>query len=66
MALTGDYTQNPCKGVVPDKVGGLEYTAIEQNPDKPSRWSQLARSGHEVVQFKDVQDEPVRGGRSGL
>ena len=36
-------------------AGGREYTAIEQNPDKPSRWGQLARSGHEVVQFKDVQ-----------
>ena len=36
-------------------MGGREYAAIEQNPDKPSRWGQLARSGHEVVQFKDVQ-----------
>ncbi len=36
-------------------VGGHEYQAIEQNPDKPSRWGQLARSGHQVVQFKDVE-----------
>jgi len=35
-------------------MGGREYAAIEQNPDKPSQWGQLARSGHEVVQFKDV------------
>ena len=34
-------------------VDGREYTAIEQNPDKPSRWGQLAREGHKVVQFKD-------------
>jgi hypothetical protein len=34
-------------------MGGREYTAIEQNPDKPSRWGQLARAGHQVVQFKD-------------
>lgn len=36
-------------------IGGRQYTAIEQNPEKPSRWGQLARSGHQVVQFKDVQ-----------
>lgn len=33
---------------------GREYQAIEQNPDKPSRWGQLARSGRQVVQFKDA------------
>ncbi len=27
-------------------VAGHEYHAIEQNPEKPSRWGQLARSGH--------------------
>ena len=32
-----------------------QYAAIVQNPEKPSRWGQLARSGHQVVQFKDVQ-----------
>ncbi len=36
-------------------MGGREYSAIEQNPEKPSRWGGLARSGHQVVQFKDVQ-----------
>ena len=36
-------------------VGGHEYQAIEQNPEKPSRWGQLARSGHQVVQFKDLE-----------
>ncbi len=34
---------------------GRQYAAIEQNPGKPSRWGELARSGHQVVQFKDVQ-----------
>lgn len=37
------------------EVGGQEYAVIEQNPEKPSRWGQLARNGHQVVQFKDVQ-----------
>ena len=32
-----------------------EYQAIEQNPDKPSRWGVLARAGHQVVQFKDTR-----------
>jgi hypothetical protein len=36
-------------------VDGLEYQAIEQNAEKPSRWGQLAREGHQVVQFKDVE-----------
>jgi hypothetical protein len=31
-----------------------EYQAIEQNAEKPSRWGQLAREGHQVVQFRDV------------
>ena|SRR6516165_764135 len=34
---------------------GREYQVIEQNPDKSSRWGQLARSGHQVVQFKDAE-----------
>ena len=37
------------------RVEGHEYQAIEQNPHKPSRWGQLARSGHQVVQFKDAE-----------
>lgn len=36
-------------------MGDRQYAAIEQNPEKPSRWGKLARSGHQVVQFKDVQ-----------
>ncbi len=35
--------------------GGRKYQAIEQNPAKPSRWGQLAREGHQVVQFKDAE-----------
>jgi hypothetical protein len=37
------------------EIGGRKYQAIEQNPDKPSRWGQLAGNGHQVVQFKDVE-----------
>ena len=33
---------------------GREFEAIEQNPEKPSRWGQLVRDGHQVVPFKDV------------
>jgi hypothetical protein len=36
-------------------IDGREYAAVEQNPEKPSRWGELAWSGHQVVQFKDVQ-----------
>jgi hypothetical protein len=38
---------------------GRQYAAIEQNPQKPSRWGQLARSGHQVVQFKDVESNKL-------
>ena len=34
--------------------GGKEYQAIEQNPEKPSRWGKLARERHRVVQFRDL------------
>ena len=34
-------------------MDGREYQAIEQNAEKPSRRGQLARHGHQVVQFKD-------------
>jgi len=37
------------------KVGDHEYQAIEQNPEKPSRWGQKARGGRQVVQFKDAE-----------
>jgi hypothetical protein len=36
------------------EMNGREYQAIEQNPEKPSRWGQLAGAGHRVVQFRDV------------
>ncbi len=35
-------------------IGGREYQAIEQNPEKPSRWGKLAREGHRVVQVRDL------------
>jgi hypothetical protein len=38
-------------------AGGEEYQAIEQNAEKPSRWGQLARQGHGVVQFRDLQTQ---------
>ena len=34
-------------------MNGREYEAIEQNPEKPSQWGQLAREGYQAVQFKD-------------
>ena len=34
---------------------GREYQAIEQNAAKPSRWGELARQGHRVVQFRDLR-----------
>jgi|SRR5436309_3156537 len=37
------------------KVSGREYQAIEQNPEKPSRWGKMAREGKRVVQFRDVE-----------
>jgi hypothetical protein len=37
------------------EMGGREYQAIEQNPEKPSRWGKLAREGHRVVQFRDIE-----------
>jgi hypothetical protein len=36
------------------ELDGRKYDAIEQNREKPSRWGQLARKGHRVVQFRDV------------
>lgn len=35
-------------------ISGSEYQAIEQNPEKPSRWGKLAREGHRVVQVRDL------------
>jgi len=37
------------------EMDGKEYQAIEQNPEKPSRWGQMAREGKRVVQFRDVE-----------
>lgn len=39
------------------QMGGNEYQAIEQNAEKPSRWGKLARDGHRVVQFRDLQSQ---------
>ena len=36
-------------------MNGRQYQAIEQNAEKPSRWGQLVREGHRVVQFRDVE-----------
>jgi hypothetical protein len=36
------------------KMDGREYEAIEQNAAKPSRWGELARAGHHVVQFRET------------
>ena len=36
------------------ELDGRKYEAIEQNREKPSRWGQLARKGHRVVQFRDL------------
>jgi hypothetical protein len=36
------------------KLNGRVFEAIEQNRLKPSRWGQLAREKHQVVQFRDV------------
>jgi hypothetical protein len=36
------------------QLSGRAFEAIEQNRQKPSRWGQLAREKHQVVQFRDV------------
>lgn len=36
------------------EMGGREYQAIEQNPERPSRWGKMAREGRRVVQFRDI------------
>jgi hypothetical protein len=36
------------------KLNGRMFEAIEQNRQKPSRWGQLAREKHQVVQFRDL------------
>jgi hypothetical protein len=37
------------------RLNGRMFEAIEQNPEKPSRWGRLAREKHQVVQFRDVE-----------
>jgi hypothetical protein len=37
------------------RLNGRMLEAIEQNRMKPSRWGQLARERHQVVQFRDVE-----------
>jgi|SRR5271163_1270120 len=37
------------------RINGRVLEAIEQNPEKPSRWGELAREKHQVVQFRDVE-----------
>jgi hypothetical protein len=36
-------------------VNGRVLEAIEQNPEKASHWGKLARDGHRVVQFRDLE-----------
>jgi hypothetical protein len=36
------------------EIDGQEYQAIEQNPEKPSRWGSW-RGKHRVVQFKEAE-----------
>lgn len=36
------------------RANGRVFEAIEQNPEKPSRWGKLARDKHAVVQFRDL------------
>ncbi len=37
------------------RANGQLLEAIEQNPEKPSHWGQLAREKHQVVQFMDPE-----------
>jgi hypothetical protein len=39
------------------EMGGREYQAIEQNPEKASHWAKLAREGHRVVQVRDLANQ---------
>lgn len=42
-------------------IGGKEFQAIEQNPEKPSRWGKLAREGKRVVQIRDLSSQKYVG-----
>ncbi len=48
-------TSSQCLRTVAFTIGGRQYAAIEQNATKPSKWGELARAGHQVVQFKDAK-----------
>jgi hypothetical protein len=37
------------------RMDGRGWEAIEQNPEKASSWGKLAREGHQVVQFRDLE-----------
>ncbi|MFY9741135.1 MAG: hypothetical protein WAK21_03980 [Candidatus Sulfotelmatobacter sp.] len=37
------------------RLNGRMLEAIEQNPEKPSCWGELAREKHQVVQFMDAE-----------
>jgi 3-dehydroquinate synthase class II len=39
------------------RLNGRMFEAIEQNPEKSSRWGQLAREKHKVVQFRDTESQ---------
>jgi len=53
--LSVEHTGHSRLRTVRFQMNGREYQAIEQNATKPSRWGELARQGHRVVQFKDVE-----------
>src|SRR5208337_2730721 len=55
-------------GVVtfPDVDNNRLFTAIEQNPATGSRWAGLAKAGHKVVQFKELQDRHDDGKYIGI
>lgn len=42
-------------------MDGREFEAVEQNPEKPSRWGKLAAEGHQVVQFRDIETNKYVG-----
>ena len=42
-------------------MGGNQSQAIEQNPEKPSRWGKLAQAGKRVVQIRDLRSEKYVG-----
>jgi hypothetical protein len=42
-------------------MDGKEYQAIEQNPEKPSRWGKLAREGRRVIQVRDLASQKYVG-----